>query len=281
VQRRGANDSAGPWSKPFLRWAGSKRSLLSELLEHYRRTGGRYVEPFAGSACLFFAARPSEAVIGDLNAELIATYRVLTAHPRLLSRALREWHTDTDTYYEVRALGPDDLAPVDRAARFIYLNRLCFNGLYRTNRAGQFNVPYGQRTGMLPSEAHLYRCSVALRSATLRCGDFAQTTEDVRAGDFVYLDPPYTRTPHNAYGVYGYGSFSEQDMRRMLETLCMIDDRGATFLFSYADIPSAIEGIPERWSVMRLTARGRIAANTRARTPRAEILITNAPKPAE
>jgi DNA adenine methylase len=279
VQRLGADDGAAPWSKPFLRWAGSKRSLLGELLEHYRRAGGRYVEPFAGSACLFFAARPSEAVISDLNVELIDTYRELRAHPRLLSRALGEWETDTDTYYAVRALAPDDLSPLNRAARFIYLNRLCFNGLYRTNRAGQFNVPYGQRTGMLPSEGQLYRCSVALRSASLRCGDFAEALSDVRAGDFIYLDPPYARTPHNAYGVYGYGSFSEHDMRRMLETLRMIDDRGATFLFSYADIPAAVEGTPERWRLTRLSAPGRIAASISARTPRAEILITNAAEP--
>jgi DNA adenine methylase len=216
-------------------------------------------------------------VIADRNGELIDTYTELRAHPRLVSRALHAWDLDADTYYMVRGLEAGTLAPVNRAARFIYLNRMCFNGLYRTNRAGQFNVPYGQRTGMLPSEAHLYRCSVALRAASLRRGDFAETTRDVKAGDFVYLDPPYTRTPQNAYGVYGYGSFSEQDMRRMLETLHRIDRRGARFLFSYADIPSAIEGMPERWRVKRVSAPGKIAASTGARTPRAEILVTNAP----
>jgi DNA adenine methylase len=266
-----------PWTRPFLRWAGSKRSLLGVLVAHYERAGGRYIEPFSGSACLFFAARPATAVIADRNRELIDTYRALRTHPRLVSRALRAWATDPESYYRVRALAPAQLEPVTRAARFIYLNRLCFNGLYRTNRAGQFNVPYGQRTGMLPSEAHLYRCSVALRVAKLRCGDFAETTRDVRRGDFVYLDPPYTRTPENAYGIYGYGSFSELDMQRMLATLHQIEERGATFLFSYADVPSAVESIPRRWQVERVSAAGKIAASTSARGPRAEILVTNGP----
>ncbi len=265
------------WSPPVLRWAGSKRSLLPQLMPHVTRAGGRYIEPFAGSACLFFAARPRQAMLGDSNADLIESYRVLRRHPRLVARAMRAWPTDSDTYYGVRALDAGDLGPVERAARFIYLNRLCFNGVYRTNRQGHFNVPYGKNMGALPSEAHVFRCAVALRDAVLRDGDFEATTADAGAGDFVYLDPPYTQNPEKAYGMYGYGSFDARDLGRILKVLRRLDRARATFLFSYAVIPGLAEEIPAAWSYRDVIASGRVAARVGSRGPRREVLITNHP----
>ena len=264
------------WTTPFLRWAGSKRSLLPTLIARYREAGcSRYIEPFSGSACLFFASRPEKAVIADLNEELIATYTTLRAHPRLVAQLIHTWAPDEASYYRVRGIDTNSLDEVGRAARFIYLNRLCFNGLYRTNRRGRFNVPYGARTGRLPTEAHLYRCSVALRHADLRSGDFSDTTSDAQAGDFVYLDPPYTRSPEHAYGVYGYGSFSSTDMERMLAALHRLDRTGATFLFSYADVPGLTDLLPSNWDVERVSARSSIASRPSARKPRPEILVSN------
>jgi DNA adenine methylase len=269
------------WVAPLLRWAGSKRSLVPELSARFcgAAAPGRYIEPFAGSACLFFALRPEQAVLGDLNEELVETYRTLREHPRLLSRAVQAWGTDRGSYYAVRALDPAVLGPIERAARFLYLNRLCFNGVFRTNKAGRFNVPYGTATGAIPSEAHIYRCSVALRSADLRSGDFDATTADVRAGDFVYLDPPYTQDPRSAYGVYGYGSFDGGDLDRVLQTLHRIEEAGATFLFSYAAIDGLSEGLPSSWSLASVEVPGRVAARTLFRTSRTEVLISNADLP--
>jgi DNA adenine methylase len=265
------------WASPLLRWAGSKRALLPELASRWHRAeiSGRYIEPFAGSACLFFALHPRRAVLGDLNGELVATYETLRDHPRLLSRAVRAWDTDRDSYYLVRGLDPAGLGEVERAARFLFLNRLCFNGVFRTNKAGHFNVPYGRATGAIPSEAHIYRCSVALREADLRAGDFDATTADVRAGDFVYLDPPYTQDPRSAYGVYGYGSFDGGDLERVLRTLGRIDQAGATFLFSYAAIDGLADSLPPSWSLAEVTVPGRVAARTRSRTLRTEVLVSN------
>lgn len=263
------------WCAPALRWAGSKRSLLPQLAMHARFAGGRYVEPFAGSACLFFALGPRKAVIGDLNRDLIDTYLSLRKHPRLVARAMRAWPTDADTYYRVRAADQEEFDSIERAGRFLYLNRLCFNGVYRTNRRGQFNVPYGRRTGALPSEAHLYRCSMALRSADLRCGDFDQTTADVSAGDFVYLDPPYTQGAKEAYGVYGYGSFNSSELERVLRALHRIDRAGAAFLFSYANVEGLESELDKSWPVFHLNVTGRVAANVDSRVPREEILISN------
>lgn len=264
------------WTTPFLRWAGSKRSLLPVLLALYRDAPSeRYFEPFSGSACLFFAGRPRRAVVADRNGDLMATYAALRAHPRRIARSIHTWASDERTYYRVRDLDTGSLDPVEHAARFIYLNRLCFNGVYRTNRRGHFNVPYGRHTGRLPSEAHLYRCSVALRQVDLRCGDFAQTTSDAGPGDFLYLDPPYTSHPERAYGVYGYGSFSSADMQRMLAALHRFDRAGATFLFSYADVPELAEALPGEWPVKRVSVPSSIASRPGARRPRAEVLVTN------
>jgi len=271
-----------PWVNPLLRWAGSKRSLLPELSVRLPRPlKGRYLEPFAGSACLFFAARPKQAVLGDLNGELIDTYRAIRSHPRHVARAMHSWEMDSDSYYEVRALDVEALSSVRRAARFLYLNRLCFNGVYRTNRAGLFNVPFGVRTGALPTEAHIYRCSVALRGVDLRAGDFDETTYDVGEGDFVYLDPPYTQDPKSAYGVYGYGSFSARDLDRVFGVLERIDAAGAGFLFSYAAIDDLSERLPRAWSITSATVPGRVAAATTSRIQRRELLISNVHVPTD
>jgi DNA adenine methylase len=263
------------WCAPALRWAGSKRSLLPQLAQRAKLAKGRYVEPFAGSACLFFALGPRPAVLGDLNQELIETYRCLREHPRLVSRAMHGWSTDVDTYYQVRSARQSELGSIERAARFLYLNRLCFNGVFRTNRHGQFNVPYGAKTGALPSEAHLYRCSFALRSADLRYGDFDATIADVSPGDFVYLDPPYTQGAKTSYGVYGYGSFNSSELDRALQALRRIDEAGASFLFSYANVDGLEAKLDDSWVITHLSVTGRVAANVGSRVPRQEVLVSN------
>jgi DNA adenine methylase len=192
---------------------------------------------------------------------------------------MHAWPTDEDAYYSVREVLPVELDEVGRAARFLYLNRLCFNGIYRTNRAGVFNVPFGRNTGALPAEEHVYRCSVALRDADLRCGDFDQTTSDVGPGDFVYLDPPYTDVRSSAYGVYGYGSFDRSDLGRVMETLQRIDRAGATFLFSYASTETLRDALPPAWQMTMLEVPGRIAARVSARRPRVEVLVSNGTLP--
>jgi DNA adenine methylase len=260
---------------PVLRWAGSKRRLLSQLA-HALPEGARYYEPFAGSACLYFATRPRRAVLGDLNSDLIGFYRTLRHSPHAVARRLHGWRVDSATYYRVRALDPLELGASERAARFLYLNRLCFNGVYRTDRSGRFNVPYGRRTGALPSTERLVRCASALRAAELRDGDFEATVADAMAGDTVYLDPPYTQRPERSYGVYGYGSFDVSELERMLRCLEDLDDRRVSFLFSYALLPGLIERVRPSWSVREVRTPSSVAAHTTARVVRHEILLSNA-----
>lgn len=259
----------------LLRWAGSKRHLLPLLETRVPSAPGRYFEPFAGSACLFFRSRPPRAVLGDLNAALLGTYRTVRHRPEAVATAMVAWRPDADMYYEVRALDPSRLNAVTRAARFVYLNRLCFNGVYRTNREGHFNVPYGRNTGRLPAREDFVACSTALRGVELRAGDFAATTADAHCGDVAYLDPPYTQHPEAAYGVYGYGAFQAADVERLVAHLDALDDRDVAVVLSYADTPHLRETLDDRWSVETVRGYSQVAASTRARRRRHEVLVTN------
>lgn len=264
------------WSPPLLRWAGSKRKLLPILMAHTPSRFGRYIEPFAGSACLFLALRPDTAVLGDINCELLEAYSVVRSHPRKVARAALAWKSTEKAYYQVRQLDPEKLTPVERAARFIYLNRYCFNGVFRTNRKGQFNVPRGRRTGEFPTEAAFYRCAVALRNAELRSGDFQRCTEDIKKDDFVYLDPPYASTGRPQFGEYGYGCFNEDDISRLIECLERIDKKNATFLLSYSNTDS-LRAQTGNWYCAELNVRRHVAGFAKHRRTVSEILISNRP----
>src|SRR5215212_6007819 len=138
---------------PFLRWAGSKRSLIPILRKYWKSSHKRYLEPFAGSACLFFALKPPQAILGDLNPELISTYLEIKYRLAAVNHELEKLPAADRTHYQrLRSVSPRALKPAERAARFIYLNRFCFNGIYRTNLKGELNVPFsGARCGTVPS----------------------------------------------------------------------------------------------------------------------------------
>lgn len=263
-----------PWAEPFLRWTGSKRALVHRLLPLV--SPGRYVEPFAGSACLFFAARPASAVLADNNADLIETFRQVKAHPRKLARALKSLPDTAETYDGLRQLVSADLSAFDRATRFIYLNRYCFNGVYRTDRFGKFNVPRGERQGSVPSEAALYRCSVALRNAVLASDDFEGVCRQARRGDFFYLDPPYSRAARPHYGLYGPDAFMRKDEPRLERALATIDRKGARFILSYSS-PTGEGWLDERWHRIDVSVRRQVAASVDARRAATESLYSNTP----
>jgi DNA adenine methylase len=265
-----------PWSSPVFRWAGSKRKLLPRLLSAVPENYERYIEPFAGSACLFFALRPKRAILGDINSELVHAYDVIRRHPRLVARLAMGQRTDSRTYYRLRRTAPASLSEIERAARFVYLNRHSFNGVYRVNRAGYFNVPRGTRTGRLPSEAHFYRCSIALRCADLRAADYQQCLRNIKCNDFVYLDPPYASRRRNRYGEYGYNCFAEHQLPTLLKVLRRIADIGATFLLSYCFHREFTE-LPADWHRTLVRVRRHVAGFADHRRVVREMLISNRP----
>jgi DNA adenine methylase len=264
--------------KPFLRWAGSKRKQLSRLTSFWSPDHERYVEPFAGSACLFFELAPRAAVLGDSNKDLIETYRVVRDEPERLYRRLCCIRRDLTTYSRWRQLRPELLDRETRALRFLYLNRNCFNGIYRTNMAGEFNVPMGSRLGEYLGKDDLVGCSKLLQRTALVAGDFAKTLERVRAGDFVYLDPPYAVTSRRIFREYGKKTFDTTDIPRLSKCLTTIVKRKADFLVSYADCAEA-RALARKWHSVRLPIKRHIAGFAGDRRKAYEWLVSNRPIP--
>ena len=269
----GAYQDVAPWNRPIFRWAGSKKGILPLLQQRAPSSFKRYIEPFAGSACLFFALNPCRAILSDFNAELMHAYRVLAKHPRVVTRIANGLPDDAADYYAIRALDPAKLSETDRAVRFLYLNRHCFNGVYRTDRSNRFNVPRGTRAGQPLTESEAVRCALALRQSELVTGDFETTLARAGRDDFVYIDPPYTNSVRQTYGEYGYGAFANSDIERLLGRLHMLTDLGAKVLFSYAvneQIISALKG----WDIVVIPVRRRIAGGSRS-SQSFEILASN------
>lgn len=268
--------SADHSASPFLRWAGSKRSILGKLESFVPRDYARYIEPFAGSACLFFNMAPKRAVLSDLNRELIDTFIAVRDSPEAVAKAIREIPVGPKEYYRVRAMDLEQLDATRRAARFIYLNRFCFNGLYRTNANGVFNVPYGRpKTYSVPTRDELQKCAARLQSARILAGDFEKVVrKTVRENDFVYLDPPFFRTSRRTFRQYTAKAFDADDLARLGRLLNFIDKTGAYFMVSYALCPEARDAFVS-WPTHRISTRRNIGGFADRRRSSLELIVTN------
>jgi DNA adenine methylase len=266
---------------PFLRWAGSKRKLLHELQPYWKPRYKRYVEPFAGSSCLFFAIRPPSALLADKNAELIEMYEQVRRYPSDVYEGVVALARTADEYYRVRAIDPRGLPALDRAVRFIYLNRNCFNGLFRTNADGMFNVPFAtSRAGKFPDKAAFREAANALGRADLIACDFGTTMRHVGAGDFVYLDPPYATSSRRVFREYGKNPFSVEDVKRLGRHLRWIRRKKAHFLLSYAQC-AEVMGIAQPYHVRRKYVRRQMAGDNEVRRRYCELLISSARPPSK
>lgn len=261
--------------KPFLRWAGSKRQILSVLCEYWSEGFRRYVEPFAGSASLFFYLLPKRAQISDANAALIEVYEQVRRDPERVAELIHDLPVGKKSYYEIRQIDPRSLDVMDRAARFIYLNRFCFNGLFRTNQDGHFNVPYGgKKTGSLPSAEHLKDCGNALENAELISCDFRKALDQTSQGDFVFLDPPYTTAGKRTFTEYGPNSFTSQDFYDLASRLKGMAAEGIRFVLTYEDSSEA-KSLLSEYRAEKIEVRRNIAGFADERKTAWEWLITN------
>lgn len=262
-------------ARPFLRWAGSKRKILPTLSEYWNPSFERYVEPFMGSACLYFHLRPPKSLLGDINQELIDCFTTVREHPKSVHEELSLLQLGKDFYYQIRSLDPTQLSQPQKAARLIYLTRFCFNGLYRTNRNGQFNVPYGgDRSGQLPTLTELTNISDELKNADLMCADFSKTIEQVRKNDFVYLDPPYWAEGRRRINQYGPKTFYREDLQRLELALKTIDKKKAYFVLSYEDCDEA-RLLTSKWKVKTISVRRNVAGFAKHRRVENEMIATN------
>jgi len=261
--------------KSFIRWAGSKRQTLAKLRPLWAGTYSRYIEPFAGSASLFFDIEPQSAVLGDINSELVTTMRELQHDPHLVLECLRRLPRGRSHYYRIRATPVCTYSPAEQAARFVYLNRYCFNGLYRTNRKGEFNVPYGPpKSEAKIDEASILAAARLLQRAVLVNSDFEVTLEHANRGDFVYLDPPYAVAKRRIFTDYGADSFQTSDLSRLESALFRLDTTGAKFVITYADSTEARK-LFRPWRRKRVWTKRNISGFVANRRGAYEILATN------
>jgi DNA adenine methylase len=228
-----------PSCRPFLKWVGGKRQLLPEIVAHAPHTLGRYFEPFVGGGALFFHLRPRDAVLADANERLIRTYRGVRDDVESVIDLLRGYPYEPDFYYRTRGLEIDQRSDAEVAAWFIYLNRACFNGLYRVNRANKFNVSFGRYSNPTICDAeNLRTCSEALRGADLVIGDFDVAVRDARRGDFAYFDPPYVPlSATSCFTSYAAEGFDGDDQRRLRATAAKLKKRGVRVLLSNSSAP--------------------------------------------
>lgn len=259
----------------LFRWAGSKRKLIPTLLKYIPPKYDRYIEPFCGSACLFFALKPSNALLSDINNELMNAYEEIKKNPSAVHAKVAEKPINKDFYNSIRSKSPTSLSNFERAVRFTYLNRNCFNGVYRTNKAGMFNVPMGKNTGILPTEERFHNCSQLLQNAQLETSDFEEILKSVKSKDFLYIDPPYAKKDSIDRGEYGIGSFKYKDRERMIRFLKDINAKGAFFLFSYAFDEDFLNDVPRNWSIKNIEVKRHIAGFSKHRKNVYEILIAN------
>lgn len=259
---------------PVLKWAGGKRWLTGQTEDIFPKEFGRLVEPFAGSAAVFFNLAPRKAWLNDLNSDLIETYKAIAADWQGVVKLLEDYHAkhSPDFYYEIRASKPR--TPVTKAARFIYLNRTCFNGLYRVNLKGKFNVPVGTRTTVMRPDDDFSATSIRLKRAKLTSVDFEEVIDQTSASDFIFADPPYT-VRHNLNGFIKYNEklFSWTDQVRLRDALFRASKRGVKIVMSNADhesIRDLYSGSPS----MRVASRQSVmAANADNRKTTTELLI--------
>jgi DNA adenine methylase len=262
-------------ARPFLRWAGSKKQLIPVFSELINIKFDRYIEPFAGSACLFFSLTPKNALLSDINYELINSYKQVAFNVDSVLDELKLLSKSKEDYYQIRQLNPERLEPALRAARFIYLNRYCFNGLYRTNRRGQFNVPYcGDSRGTMPSNDVFINASKYLRIAELQTNDFEETLKKAKNGDFVYLDPPFSIKNKNVFKEYDPTIFNENDIYRLRNWMIRMDKSGVFFFVSYAESEEA-NFLKKGFYSKTVTVRRSIAGFSSCRQKVNEIIISN------
>lgn len=231
---------------PFVKWAGGKTQLLESITALTPQRFETYHEPFAGGAAVLLELQPTRATVNDMNAELMTAYRLIRDDLPALVKKLKEMvkkHNETaeakDYYYAIRAQQPDGLTEVEQAARFIYLNKLGFNGLYRVNAKGEFNVPFNKKENIknatVFSEANLKRLSTYLKDndIALHCEDFGYILNEAQAGDFVFIDSPYDES----WNGYQAGGFGEAEHRRLADTVKELHRNGVKFMLTNHNTP--------------------------------------------
>lgn len=265
---------------PIVKWVGGKRQLMFELLKNMPENYNRYFEPFIGGGALFFELQPDNAYISDMNEELINLYQVVRNNVDELITDLQKHDISKDYFMEIRNIDRTEeyksWSNVKKASRFIYLNRTCFNGMYRVNSKGEFNVPFGHyKNPRILDENNLINCSNLLQRIEIKHADFSEILKKVKKGDFVYFDPPYVPLSETS----SFTSYTKEgfdiDMQFKLRDVCdELDTMGVNFLLSNSDT-KLVNDLYENYNIKKVFASRQINANADGRGKITEVLVRN------
>lgn len=258
---------------PPLKWAGGKRWFVSNHKDLLPKKFNKYIEPFLGSGAVFFSVQPEQALISDLNPELINLYEVIRDEPLKLEKKLKEHQRkhSTEYYYAMRALQPRN--KITTAARTLYLNRTCWNGLYRVNLKGEFNVPKGTKENVVLATDDFFRLSRILKNTQIKCQDFQESIDSAEDGDFVFIDPPYT-VAHNNNGFVKYNQsiFKWEDQVRLRNAVDAAVSRGVMVLLTNA-AHSSVKELYKNYETIVVGRAGVISGTSAARGTYEEIVV--------
>lgn len=265
---------------PIVKWVGGKRQLMFELLKNMPKNYNRYFEPFIGGGALFFYLQPDNAYISDMNEELINLYQVVRDNVDELVADLQKHDISKEYFMEIRNIDRteeyENWSDVQKASRFIYLNRTCFNGMYRVNSKGEFNVPFGHyKNPRILDENNLINCSNLLQRTEIKHADFSEILKKVKKGDFVYFDPPYVPLSEtSSFTSYTKDGF-DMDMQFKLRDVCdELDSMGVKFLLSNSDT-KLVNELYENYNIKKVFASRQINANADGRGKITEVLVRN------
>jgi len=263
-------------NKPFIKWAGGKQQILADLLQRMPKTYKRYFEPFCGSGALFFAINPHDATIADINTELINCYVQVKDNVEELIESLKNHVNSKDYFYSIRGKNPISLTNIERASRFLYLNRTCFNGLYRENQKGQFNVPFGSyKNPDFVQENKLRTSNKALQYTDILGANYSESLKKVAKGDFIYLDPPYFPLGgYSDFKRYNKVFFEKKDHVELSHLFAKLDKAGCYVMLSNSDTEFTRE-LYGKWVIKTVQARRLINCDATKRGLISEILVTN------
>lgn len=260
--------------KPFLKWAGGKRWFVKNYSDLLPKKFNHYIEPFLGSGAVFFYLCPQNAFIGDSNPELIETYQAIKENWGLVFKKLKTHHANhtKDYFYKMRQRNPASIS--SKAARFIYLNRTCWNGLYRVNKKGFFNVPIGTRSSVVRTDDCFEKISKKLQNARLYTCDFEKLIDMAGEGDFIFVDPPYTvRHNNNSFIKYNEKLFSWQDQRRLSHALNRARIRGSSIVCTNAYNESIMKLYQDGFSKLPVSRNSSISSKKETRKRFNELVI--------
>lgn len=268
----------------FIKWAGGKKQLIFQFKRFFPEEIKRYLEPFVGGGAIAFYIiknyKPKEVIISDINKELMNAYKVIKNNPKELIKLLKKYKKEhnKEEYYRIRGENSSLLSNVSRAARFIYLNKTCFNGLYRVNSKGQFNVPMGSyKNPSIVMEKELREISKLLKKVKLKVMSFERVSKIAKRGDFIYLDPPYYPLKKGkSFTTYTKDNFLEKEQEQLAEIFKKLDKKGCKVMLSNSDT-KFIKNLYRDYKISFVKARRMINCEGSGRGKIKEIVVTNYP----